>query len=73
MKIILVIVMFFAISALFIISNNNLAMYKQENIVNFVDSYLSWINHIFLNTQKITGEIIKLNWLPQKYYEIKIK
>jgi len=56
--------MFFVISALFIISNNNLAMYKQQNIVNFVDTYLTWLNQIISNTQKITGEIIKLEWLP---------
>ncbi len=64
MRIILVIMMFFVISALFIISNNNLAMYKQQNIVNFVDTYLTWLNQIISNTQKITGEIIKLEWLP---------
>ena len=73
MKIILIILMFFVISGLFIISNNNLAMYKQENIVNFVDRYISWLDHISSNTQKITGEIIKLDWIPQKYYDSEIK
>lgn len=69
MKIILVVMIFFIMSALFIISNNNLAMYKQENIVNFVDMYLSWVNNLFLNTQKISGEITKLDWLPQEFYD----
>ena len=69
MKIILIVMMFFIISALFIISNNNLAMYKQENIVNFVDTYTKWISHISSNTEKITGQVIKMDWLPQKFYE----
>ena len=73
MKILLAIMMFLVISALFIISNNNLAMYKQENIVNFVDMYTKWFNHIFSNTQKVTGEIVKLDWLPQEYYDVNIE
>jgi len=72
MKIILIVIMFFVISALFIISNNELAMYKQKNIVNFVDMYTKWINHIFSNTEKITGQAVKMDWLPQKFYEPEI-
>ena len=64
--------MFFVISALFIISNNNLAMYKQENIVNFVDMYTKWINNIFSNTKKITGQAVKMDWLPQEFYEVEM-
>jgi len=70
MKILLVIMIFFVISALFIISNNNLAMYKQENIVSFVDMYTKWINNIFSNTGELTGQATKMDWLPQKFYDI---
>lgn len=73
MKIILIVMMFFVISALFIVSNNNLAMYKQENIVSFVDMYTKWINNLFSNTEKLTGQAIKLDWLPQEFYDVKIK
>jgi len=65
MRIIMIIVMFFVISALFIISNNNLYMYKQESIVKFVDLYLDWINQVFSNSQRVTGEVIRLEWLPE--------
>lgn len=61
----MIIVMFFVISALFIISNNNLYMYKQESIVKFVDLYLDWINQVFSNSQRVTGEVIRLEWLPE--------
>lgn len=61
----MILFMFFVISALFIISNDNLYMYKQENIVKFVDLYLDWVNQVFLNSQKVTGEVVKLEWLPE--------
>lgn len=64
--------MFFVISALFIISNNNLAMYQQKNIVNFVDMYTKWINHIFSNTKNIAGQVVKMDWLPREFYEVEI-
>ena len=64
--------MFFVISALFIISNNNLEMYKQKNIVTFVDKYTKWIDHLFSNTEEITGQAIKMDWLPQEFYNIEI-
>ena len=69
----MIIVMFFVISALFIISNNNLYMYKQENIVKFVDLYLDWINQVFSNSQKLTGEVVKLEWLPENSSSQKFK
>jgi hypothetical protein len=55
---------FLIMGALFIVSNNNLAMYKQENIVNFVDLYLTWINNLSSNLYSLTGDIIKLDWVP---------
>ena len=64
MKILIFILMFLIIGALFIISNNNLAMYKQENIDRFSELYFEWFNQIYVNTQTLTEEVLKLNWLP---------
>ena len=58
--------MFFIVAALLIISNNNLAMHNQENVEVFYGLYNDWLNQLFFNTQKITGEIIKYPWLPKK-------
>jgi hypothetical protein len=57
--------MFFTLSALLIISNNDLALYEKENYEIFLDSYVGWLNKLFTNSQKITGEAIKLDWLPE--------
>ncbi len=64
MKLLLFTMLFFVLSALLIISNNNLAMYKQENIGKFSELYLNWINTLYLNAQILTGEVVKLDWLP---------
>ncbi len=65
MKVLVVILMFFVISALMIISNNDLAMLKKGNIEKFSESYVIWINQIYLNFQILTGDIVKLDWLPK--------
>lgn len=57
--------MFFTLSALSIISNNDLALYEKENYEIFLDSYVGWMNKLFTNFQKLTGEAIKLDWLPE--------
>lgn len=64
MKLLLFIMLFFVLSALLIISNNNLAMHKQENIGKFSELYLNWTNTLYLNAQILTGETVKLDWLP---------
>ena len=65
MKIFIFILMFFIIGALLIISNNNLAMCKPENVEKFSELYVEWIDQIYLNAQGLTGEVVKLNWLPK--------
>ena len=65
MKVLVIVLMFFIISALMIISNNNLAMLKKENIEKFSELYVMWINQIYLNFQILTGEVVKLGWLPK--------
>lgn len=65
MKFILVFLMFFTLSALLIISNNDLALYEKENYEIFLDSYVEWLNKFFTNFQTLTGEAIKLDWLPE--------
>ncbi|MBS3085199.1 hypothetical protein J4225_00765 [Candidatus Pacearchaeota archaeon] len=65
MKTVLAIFIFFIFAALLIISNNNLAINNQENMRIFYELYGNWLNQIFFNTQKITGEIVKYPWLPE--------
>lgn len=57
--------MFFVIGALFIISNNSLAMYKKENFEKFSELYIRWIDQIYINSQTLAGDIIKLDWIPK--------
>ena len=65
MKIIVLILFFLAVSALLIISNNDLALYKQENVEEFSALYVQWLNEIYSNMQTLTGNAVKLDWLPE--------
>ena len=57
--------MFFILSALLIISNNNLALHEKENLNQFSEIYTDWLNQVYINTQTITGNIVKMDWLPK--------
>jgi len=62
MKILLGILMFFILCPLFIISNNNLALSKSENVEIFRDLFLRWVDQIYQNFQVLTGEAVKQEW-----------
>ena len=64
MKVLVLILMFFILSALLIISNNDLAFYKKENVSKFSGLYLGWIDKLFSNSQLVTGYVVKLKWFP---------
>lgn len=66
MKIMLFILIFLLIGAFFIISENKLALIKQENRKEFGNLYYSWFWHLFDNSKNLVGYVIKLDWLPEK-------
>ena len=65
MKILIIILMFFSVSALMIISNNDLAMSKPENAKLFSELYSGWLDHVYVNVQMLTGKVVQLDWLPK--------
>ena len=64
MKFFIVILMFFVLSGLLIISNNDLGFYDDGNLAVFSEMYVSWLNQIYLNIFNITGEVVGLEWFP---------
>lgn len=64
MRIILFLFLFFTLSALLIISNNNLAFSNPDNLLLFKQKYISWLGNIYFKVQNLTGNIIRANWLP---------
>jgi hypothetical protein len=65
MKTFLIILVFFCLTALLIISNNGLAMRDEGNFEEFKELYVGWLNKVYQNMQGITGQVIKLDWLPE--------
>ena len=57
-------VLFFVIGALFIISNEDLSLISPEKRADFVRLYGLWLSSISENIQKITGQVIAADWIP---------
>lgn len=66
MKIIMLIIIFLMIGALFIISENNINLREKSARNDFKVLYLSWFNQLFGNTKNIIGYVVKFDWLPEK-------
>lgn len=69
MKTLLFFLLFFVVSALLIISNNNLSLIDGEELNEFEGLYFEWFGGLFSNLGVVTGEIIRLDWIPQKVVE----
>jgi len=62
MRVLAVLLMFFVLSALVIISNHGLAMAEEGNFSKFSGLYLKWLGGIYSNLRSITGYAIRLDW-----------
>ena len=64
MRTVLFVLKFFLLGAFFIISNHNLALSVPEHRGEFVSDYKAWLLEITNNVVSATGNIVKLEWLP---------
>lgn len=64
--VILILIKFFLISALFIISNENLHLSDPTERGTFLDAYNAWLGKIFNQSKEIINSIIDLKWLPDE-------
>jgi hypothetical protein len=64
MKFAVILMAFFIMGALFIISNNNLALAQPGNFEKFIGMYGSWLENIYENAFSLTGNAVKMQWLP---------
>lgn len=65
MKLYLILVKLFVVSALLIISNNNLALAESSNRVLFWDQYYHWLSTTFDQGIQLTGYVVRSEWLPE--------
>ena len=57
--------MIFLISgALLLIGNNELAMKYPGNLTKFSGLYFNWIGSLISNSIMVTGNVIKMEWIP---------
>ena len=64
MKIVLFIIIFFLLTAFFIISENKLALKEERKRGEFKQLYSDWLNKTLENFKSVTAHLVKLDWLP---------
>lgn len=66
MRILIFIIFFLLLGAFFIISENRLVLSEKDSYKTFLYLYLDWVKNIASNFKEITGEVVRLEWLPKK-------
>lgn len=65
MKLSHVIIIVLLLAAFFVVSNENIKLNSEENIMKFGNIYYSWLLNALQKGVSITGHIIKADWLPE--------
>ena len=65
MKIMIFLIIVFVMASLLVIESNHLNVSNNQDMQNFKNIYGNWINKIYQNTISVTGDAIKLNWMPE--------
>jgi len=66
--VILIIIKFFLISALFIVSNENLHFNDAIERAEFFDHYSTWLGRTFDQTVGLVDSVLDLKWLPDNNF-----
>lgn len=56
---------FLLIGALFIVSNNNLALIDSDDRQAFYDESGKWLKDVTVNFGELTAFVVKVKWLPR--------
>lgn len=64
MKIAILIIKFFFVGALFIVSNYALELSDPAQFDEFTELYSNWLHNIFDNTLSVTSYVVQFDWLP---------
>lgn len=65
----LVVIKFFFISALFVISNGNLHLSDSEEREVFFDVYSTWLGNVVSQSGEIAKYVFDSDWLPESNFE----
>lgn len=60
----MIIIIFLLMNAFFIVSNKNIPLNSIDNISEVSVVYISWVQNIGKNLGEISGNVVKLEWVP---------
>tara|TARA_Y100000034_G_scaffold105031_1_gene132040 strand:- start:579 stop:782 length:204 start_codon:yes stop_codon:yes gene_type:complete len=64
MRILVFIFLFLFLGAMFVVTENSLALVEKESRSNFFGLYEEWIENFVVNVKTITGDVVGLEWFP---------
>ncbi len=64
MRLLVIFLFLIMLFPLLVISNNNFNLQEKETSEKFFNISTSWANETYLNLQKISEQIIKMDWTP---------
>lgn len=67
---VLMLIKFFFISALFLISNGNLYLSDSVDRQVFLDSYSEWLSGVFGQGFEVAGYVVDSEWLPKESFVV---
>ncbi|MEK6824868.1 MAG: hypothetical protein AABX12_02080 [Nanoarchaeota archaeon] len=70
MKSFIILVKILVLSALLIISNNNLALHDSAERDKFFDLYFGWLSGFYDKAVYVTGYAVRAEWLPGQDFGI---
>jgi len=73
MRVFLIVLLFLFVSALLIVSNEDLHLKDKNEARKFANLYYSWALNMGGNVIKTTGYIVKFEWLPNQNNTVAIK
>ena len=65
MRLLVFIFLFLFLGAMFVVTENSLALAEQGNMVKFFGLYETWMENFIVNVKTITGDVVGLEWFPK--------
>ena len=69
MRILVIVLIFLLVGALFIINQNRIDVKEKEGKITFTKVYAKWLWDSAKNIKEVTAYIIKMDWLPRTEQE----
>tara|TARA_Y100000034_G_C6625867_1_gene273005 strand:+ start:72 stop:281 length:210 start_codon:yes stop_codon:yes gene_type:complete len=62
MRVLVFAFLFLFLGAMFIVTENKLALVNPDDFQEFSSVYMGWFDSVYVNLQSLTGEVVRMEW-----------